>query len=66
MLLFLVKLCVAENSKIRLNNLWIELENRGIKFDEVSKTEIIRLFERINLLEKKSDSGDAQYVKSII
>ena len=66
MLLFLVKLCVGEADKIRLNSLWTELEDRGLKFDEVSKTEIIRLFERINLLEKKSDSGDAQYVKSII
>lgn len=66
MLLFLVKLCVGEADKIRLNSLWTKLELRGLKFDEVSKTEIIRLFERINLLEKKSDSGDAQYVKSII
>ena len=66
MLLFLVKLCVGEADKIRLNTLWTELEARGLKFDEVSKTEIIKLFERINLIEKKSDSGDAQYVKSII
>lgn len=66
MLLFLVKLCVGNEDKIRLNTLWSELELRGLKFDEVSKTEVIKLFERINLLEKKSDSGDAQYVKSII
>lgn len=65
-LLFLVKLCVGEQDKIRLNQLWKEMERRGIVFDEGSKTEIIKLFERINLLEKKSDSGDAQYVKSII
>lgn len=65
-LLFLVKLCVGKENKIRLNQLWKEMERRGIIFDEGSKTEIIKLFERINLLEKKSDSGDAQYVKSII
>ena len=52
MLLFLVKLCVGEADKIRLNSLWTKLEDRGLKFDEVSKSEIIRLFERINLLEK--------------
>lgn len=65
-LLFLVKLCIGREEKIRLNELWKELEDRGISFDEPTKNEIIKLFERINLLEKKSDSGDAQYVKTII
>jgi len=65
-LLFLTKLCVGQEEKIRLNELWEQLNLRGITFDEASKGEIIKLFERINLLEKKSDSGDAQYVKSII
>lgn len=65
-LLFLTKLCVGQEDKIRLNELWERLNLRGITFDETSKGEIIKLFERINLLEKKSDSGDAQYVKSII
>lgn len=66
LLLFLTKLCVGNKEKIRLNELWEKLNNRGLTFDEASKGEIIKLFERINLLEKKSDSGDAQYVKSII
>ncbi|MFD1550754.1 DNA phosphorothioation-dependent restriction protein DptG [Putridiphycobacter roseus] len=66
LLLFLTKLCVGGEDKIRLNLLWERLEKRGIVFDEITKTEIIKLFERINLLEKKSDSGDAQYVKTII
>lgn len=65
-LLFLTKLCVGQEEKIRLNVLWEQLKLRGMTFDEASKGEIIKLFERINLLEKKSDSGDAQYVKSII
>lgn len=65
-LLLLTKLCVGDNEKIRVKEFWDELEKRGIKFDESSKLEVIKLFERINLLEKKSDSGDAQYVKSII
>ena len=66
LLLFLTKLCVGKEEKIRLNELWEKLNNRGLMFDETTKGEIIKLFERINLLEKKSDSGDAQYVKSII
>ena len=65
-LLLLTKLCVGGKEKIRVKELWEELEKRGLKFDESSKMEIIKLYERINLLEKKSDSGDAQYVKSII
>ncbi|HBI7101806.1 TPA: DNA phosphorothioation-dependent restriction protein DptG, partial [Clostridium perfringens] len=27
---------------------------------------IIQLYEKLNLLEKKSDSGDAQYVRSVL
>lgn len=63
-LLFLTKLCVGSEEKIRLKVFWDRLRERGITFDETSKLEIIKLFERINLIEKKSDSGDAQYIKS--
>lgn len=65
-LLFFTKICIEDKDKIRLKSLWSKLEKRGLSFDEISKVEIVKLFERINLLEKKSDSGDAQYVKSII
>jgi DNA phosphorothioation-dependent restriction protein DptG len=65
-LLFLTKLCVGKNDKIRLKVFWEKLQERGIAFDETSKLEIIKLFERINLIEKKSDSGDAQYIKSTL
>jgi DNA phosphorothioation-dependent restriction protein DptG len=65
-LLFFTKICIGDKEKIRLKSLWDKLEQRGISFDETSKVEIVKLFERINLLEKKSDSGDAQYVKSNI
>lgn len=62
-LLFLTRLCVGNSEKIRLKELWKELENRGVYFDNTSKDHIIQYFEKINLLEKKSDSGDAQYVR---
>ncbi|WP_286856477.1 MULTISPECIES: DNA phosphorothioation-dependent restriction protein DptG [Sphingobacterium] len=65
-LLFLTRLCVGNNDKIRLKLLWHEFEKRGVHFDETSKSEIVKLYEKINLIEKKSDSGDAQYVKAII
>lgn len=66
MLLFLTRLCIGNESKIRLKTLWDNLKLRGIVFDETSKLEITKLFEKINLIEKKSDSGDAQYIKSTI
>ncbi|OWR13756.1 DNA phosphorothioation-dependent restriction protein DptG [Chryseobacterium sp. VAUSW3] len=66
LLLFLTRLCIGNEDKIRLKLLWDRLRERGVLFDETSKLEIIKLFEKINLIEKKSDSGDAQYVKSTI
>lgn len=66
MLLFLTRLSIGDESKIRLKTLWDNLKLRGIVFDESSKLEITKLFEKINLIEKKSDSGDAQYIKSTI
>jgi len=66
MLLFLTKLCIGKNPRIRLKSLWTELSKRGVNFDESSKMEVVKLFEKINLIEKKSDSGDAQYVRTIL
>lgn len=66
MILLLTRLSIGTKSKIRLRTLWEEFTKRGVAFDDLSKKEIVRLFERINLIEKKSDSGDAQYVKRIL
>ncbi|MDN3586104.1 DNA phosphorothioation-dependent restriction protein DptG [Pedobacter aquatilis] len=51
--------------KILISQLWHDLEKRDILFDNISKKEAIAFFEKINLLEKKSDSGDAQFVKRL-
>lgn len=64
-LLFITRLCLGKEPKIRLKKLWGEYEKRGLYFDPSTQKEIVKLFEKINLLEKKSDSGDAQYVKTI-
>ena len=63
--IFLTKLCINKREKIALTDLFNEFEKRGIHFDRNSKKAIIDLYEKLNLLEKKSDSGDAQYVKYI-
>lgn len=62
-IIFFTRLAIGENSKIRLNSLWDEFERRGICFDKYTKQEILSYFEKINVIEKKSDSGDAQYVR---
>ena len=65
MLYILTALCVKKD-KIKLNDLFKEFECRGIFFDRYSKEEVITILNNWNLIDKKSDSGDAQYVKSIL
>ena len=51
---------------MRLNDVFSEFECRGVFLDNHSKDEVMRYYEKLNLIEKKSDSGDAQYVKRIL
>ena len=53
-------------SKMQLSKVFTELEKRGLIFDRESKKHIVELYEKMNLLEKRSDSGEAQYVKCIL
>ena len=64
-LYLITALCVKEE-KIKLNDLFKEYEKRGLLYDRYSKEEIINLLNTWNLIDKKSDSGDAQYVKQIL
>lgn len=65
MLLLLTAVCVKD-TRMPLNMLFIEFAKRGVDFDRLSKKAIIELFDALNILDKKSDSGDAQYVKPIL
>ncbi|WP_406547975.1 DNA phosphorothioation-dependent restriction protein DptG [Clostridium ljungdahlii] len=65
-IILLTKICINDNKKLKLSVLFDEFEKRGISFDRDSQIKIIQLYEKLNLLEKKSDSGDAQYVRSIL
>ena len=64
--LLLLTAVSVKDKRIPLNDLFRELEKRGVAFDRYSKKEIISLFDNLNILDKKSDSGDAQYVKPIL
>ncbi len=65
-LIFLTKICIKDQEKMRLNDVFAEFQVRGIFLDNHSKAEVMRYYEKLNLIEKKSDSGDAQYVKRIL
>lgn len=66
-LLLLVAVSVGpKGNRIELNNLWKEFEKRGVALDHISKDEVVQILDNLNYLDKKSDSGDAQYVKSIL
>lgn len=64
-LLLLVAVSITEE-RIELKQLWLELEKRGVWLDHHSKEEVVKVLDKLNYLEKKSDSGDAQYVKAIL
>lgn len=65
-IILMTKLCINNNEKLKLSSLFKEFELRGMYFDRDSKEKIVQLYEKLSLLEKKSDSGDAQYVRSIL
>ncbi|MBO0477193.1 DNA phosphorothioation-dependent restriction protein DptG [Vagococcus sp. DIV0080] len=66
LILLLVAVIVEPKGRMLVRDVFKELEKRGIFFDSQSRQEVIKLFEEVNILEKMSDSGDAQYVKSIL
>ena len=65
MLLFLTSICVKDK-KMKTKDLFKEFKKRGILFDKHSRKEIINYLDLLNLIDKKSDSGDAQYVRPIL
>ncbi|MFA9377301.1 MAG: DNA phosphorothioation-dependent restriction protein DptG [Lachnotalea sp.] len=65
-IIFLTKICLRDNDKMRLVDLFSEYEKRGVYLDSSSKGLLQQFFTKLNLIDKKSDSGDAQYVKRIL
>lgn len=65
-ILLFTAIVVGNNDHLLLRRVFEGLENHGLFFDKASKNEIVKFYEEVNLLEKMSDSGDAQYVKSIL
>lgn len=61
--LVLLSALIVTEERIKLNTFFTELEKRGIYLDTKSRKEITKTLDKQGLLEKKSDSGDAQYVR---
>lgn len=64
MLYVITALCVKNTMKT--TELFKEYEKRGLYFDKKSKDRILDYLTNLNLIEKKSDSGDIRYVKPIL
>ena len=65
-LIFLTKLAIKDKEKVRLNEIFSEFEKRGVFLDSISKQGVTEYFTKLNLIETKSDSGDAMYVRRIL
>lgn len=63
--ILLVGVVVGRNNML-LADFFTELEQRGIYLDRSSRDALAEDLDSRNLLEKMSDSGDAQYVKSLL
>ncbi len=66
MLIFLTKIVIKDREQLRLKDVFQGFECRGVFLDDMSKEKVAAYYEKLNLIEKKSDSGDAKYVKRIL
>lgn len=64
--LLLLTAVSVKDERIPLKKLFEEFEKRGVALDRYSKKEVIELLDNLNIIDKKSDSGDSQYVKPIL
>ncbi len=65
MLLTITALCVKDD-KMKLKDLFKEYEKRGLFFDKTSKFAVEELLTKLNYIDKKSDSGEVQYVRKFL
>tara|TARA_R110002096_G_scaffold262432_2_gene455953 strand:- start:308 stop:1732 length:1425 start_codon:yes stop_codon:yes gene_type:complete len=63
-LLVFLAVKASGQERIRLKEFWSALLQRGFRFDETTKGAVVENLESIGILETRSDSGDARYVRS--
>ena len=57
---------LSTETRTSIVDLFRNFEKRGVFLDKYSKDEVVRYLTKLNFIDKKSDSGEAQYVKSIL
>ena len=65
MIILLTALIVKDEKKL-IKDVFMEFEKRGVYFDRYTKEEILIFYEKMNILDKKSDSGEVKYVKPVL
>lgn len=65
-MLFFLMAMISKGKRIKLEDLYIGFSKYGILFDFETKNAIESYLMKLNLLERKSDSGEAQYVTIVL
>ncbi|WP_241958117.1 DNA phosphorothioation-dependent restriction protein DptG [Staphylococcus agnetis] len=65
-MLILLTAIIVKEEKMLIKDVFLEFEKRGVYFDRYTREEIALFYEKMNILDKKSDSGDVKYVKSVL
>ena len=65
-MLILLTSLIVKDEKMLIKDVFSEFEKRGVFLDRYSKEEILQFYEKMNILDKKSDSGEVKYVKPVL
>ena len=65
-MLFFLMAMISKGRRMKLEDLYAGFSNYGILFDFETKNAIESYLLKLNLLERKSDSGEAQYVTIVL
>jgi DNA phosphorothioation-dependent restriction protein DptG len=64
--LLLTNIAIEDRKQLRFQDLMHEFNQRGVYFDQQSQNTLVELYERVGNIDRKSDSGDAVYVKTTL
>ena len=65
-MLFFLMAMISKGERMKIEDLYTGFSNYGILFDFETKNAIESYLMKLNLLERKSDSGEAQYVTIVL
>lgn len=65
-ILLLTNVAIEGRKQLRFQDLMHEFNKRGVYFDQQSQNALLELYERVGNIDRKSDSGDAVYVKTTL